>query len=191
MRWFACSAASVIFMAGDERIMNSASLLMIHNAWSYGSGNANDFRKKAEDLDKITQASINAYMSRVKITEDELKEKMDKESWLTAEEALADGFATQIMEENDDGVSQSAFTVIREKLLADTAVPAQAKALEAVLDTEGIAGEIAGKVVEALQKEKQKTEKQETSTGWGAFLIQKKESRICLLMKTTRSYRQK
>ena len=90
---FACSAASVIFMAGDERIMNSASLLMIHNAWSRASGNADDFRKQAEDLDKITQASINAYMSRVKITEDELKEKMDKETWLTAQEALSDGFA--------------------------------------------------------------------------------------------------
>ncbi len=167
---FACSAASVIFMAGDERIMNSASLLMIHNAWSYASGNANDFRKKAEDLDKITQASINAYMSRVKITENELKEKMDKESWLTAEEALTDGFATQIMEENDDGVSQSAFATIREKLLADSTGIATARVLEAeAIDTEEIAGKIAGKVVEALQKEKQKTEKQETSTGWGAF----------------------
>ncbi len=167
---FACSAASVIFMAGDERIMNSASLLMIHNAWSYGSGNANDFRKKAEDLDKITQASINAYMSRVKITEDELKEKMDKESWLTAEEALTDGFATQIMEENDDGVSQSAFAAIREKLLADPTGIATERVLEAeAIDTEEIAGKIAGKVVEALQKEKQKTEKQENSTGWGAF----------------------
>ena len=167
---FACSAASVIFMAGDERIMNSASLLMIHNAWSRASGNANEFRKKAEDLDKITQASINAYMSRVKITEDELKEKMDKESWLTAEEALADGFATQIMEENDDGVSQSAFAAFREKLLANSTGIATARVLEAeAIDTEEIAGKIVGKVVEALQKEKQKTEKQETSTGWGAF----------------------
>lgn len=167
---FACSAASVIFMAGDERIMNSASLLMIHNAWSRVSGDANEFRKKAEDLDKITQASINAYMSKVKITEDELKEKMDKESWLTAEEALTDGFATQIMEENDDGVSQSAFAAIREKLLAEPTGIATAQVLEAEeIDTEEIAGKIAGKVVEALQKEKQKTEKQETSTGWGAF----------------------
>ena len=31
---FACSIASVIFMAGDERIMSTASLLMIHNAWT-------------------------------------------------------------------------------------------------------------------------------------------------------------
>lgn len=167
---FACSAASVIFMAGDERIMNSASLLMIHNAWSRASGNADDFRKQAEDLDKITQASINAYMSRVKITEDELKEKMDKETWLTAQEALSDGFATQIMEEDDSGVSQSAFTVIREKLLADPAGIAPAKVLEAeAIDTEEIAEKIAGKVAEALQKEEKEKEKQETGAGWGAF----------------------
>ena len=66
---FACSIASVIFMAGDERIMSNASLLMIHNAWTWALGNANDFRKQADDLDAITQASINAYMENVNITE--------------------------------------------------------------------------------------------------------------------------
>lgn len=165
---FACSAASVIFMAGDERIMNSASLLMIHNAWSRASGNADDFRKQAEDLDKITQASINAYMSRVKITEDELKEKMDKETWLTAQEALSDGFATQIMEEDDSGVSQSSFAVIREKLLADSAGIAPAQVLETkAIITDEIAEKIAGKITEALQKKEK--EKQETGAGWSAF----------------------
>ena len=74
---FACSAASVVFMAGDERIMNEASLLLIHNAWTYASGNAEEFRKQAEDLEKITQASVNAYMSRVNISEEELKKLAD------------------------------------------------------------------------------------------------------------------
>ena len=79
---FACSAASVVFMAGDERIMNDASLLMIHNAWTRVSGNAAELRKQADDLEKITQASIEAYMSRVNITEDELKALLDAETWL-------------------------------------------------------------------------------------------------------------
>lgn len=74
---FACSAASVIFMAGDERIINEASLLMIHNAWTYANGNATELRKAAEDLDKITQASVNAYVSRAVISEDEIKNLMD------------------------------------------------------------------------------------------------------------------
>ena len=96
---FACSIASVIFMAGDERIMNETSLLMIHNAWMYTSGNAEQLRKDADDLDIITQASIAAYKNRMNITEDELKKLLDAETWLLPSEALEKGFATSIVAE--------------------------------------------------------------------------------------------
>lgn len=105
---FACSAASVVFMAGDERVMSTASLLMIHNAWSWTSGNANELRKQADDLDKITQASINAYMQEVNITEEELKQMLDNETWITPQEALEMGFSTAIVNEKEaEEVSQS------------------------------------------------------------------------------------
>ena len=52
------SAAVNIFMAGDERVMANASLLFIHNAWTYGSGDANAFRKQAEDLDKYIRTNF-------------------------------------------------------------------------------------------------------------------------------------
>ena len=105
---FACSAASVIFMAGDERVMSTASLLMIHNAWSWTSGNANELRKQADDLDKITQASVNAYMQEVNITEEELKQMLDDETWITPQEALEMGFSTAIVNEKEaEEVSQS------------------------------------------------------------------------------------
>lgn len=97
---FACSVASVIFMAGDERIMSNASLMMIHNAWTYTAGNANQLRKEADDLETITQASINAYMTEVNITEEELKELLDAETWLSPQEALEMGFATSIVNDN-------------------------------------------------------------------------------------------
>lgn len=96
---FACSIASVIFMAGDERIMSNASMLMIHNAWTYTKGNANELRKEADDLEKMTQASINAYMQEVNITEEELKQLLDNETWLTPQEAFQKGFATTITNE--------------------------------------------------------------------------------------------
>lgn len=116
---FACSAASVIFMAGSKRVVNEASLLMIHNPWTRACGNANEFRKQAEDLDKIAQASINAYMGRVNITEEKVKELLDNETWLTAQECLDMGFATEIKEvEEGKDVNQSAFMAIREKVLA-------------------------------------------------------------------------
>lgn len=95
---FACSAASVVFMAGDERIMNPASLLMVHNAWTNASGNAKELRKSADDLDTITQASIAAYKANVTISEEELKELLDNESWISPEAAVEMGFATAIAE---------------------------------------------------------------------------------------------
>ena len=117
---FACSIASVIFMAGDERIMNNASLLMIHNAWMYTVGNAEQLRKDADDLEKITQASIEAYKSHISITEDELKELLDNETWLSPADALEKGFATSIVGEaatNKAAASarKSLFALIRQK----------------------------------------------------------------------------
>lgn len=100
---FACSIASVIFMAGEERVMNESSLLMIHNAWTYAMGNPDELRKQAEDLDTINQASINAYLSRVSISKDEVKELMDNESWILPADALSWGFATSI---ESDGESE-------------------------------------------------------------------------------------
>lgn len=113
---FACSIASVIFMAGDERLMSDASLLMIHNAWTSAWGvNAADLRKLADDMDTITSASKSAYMARVSITEDELTELMDAETWISPADAVDMGFATAIETfESGDKASQGA----RDSLMA-------------------------------------------------------------------------
>lgn len=112
---FACSIASVIFMAGDERLMSDASLLMIHNAWTSAWGvNAADLRKLADDMDTITSASKSAYMSRVSITEDELTELMDAETWISPTDAVDMGFATAIETFESDKASQGA----RDSLMA-------------------------------------------------------------------------
>ena len=91
---FACSAASVIFMAGQERIVPENGLLMIHNAWTEAKGDSNKMKKVAEDLEKITQPSLNIYTKKTKLTEQEIKEKMDREEWITSEEAFEWGFST-------------------------------------------------------------------------------------------------
>lgn len=94
---FACSIASVIFMAGEERIMNNASLLMVHNPWMRTSGNSSQLRKDADDLDIIAQGAINAYMDNLSISEEELKTLLDNDTWITPAEALEMGFATSII----------------------------------------------------------------------------------------------
>lgn len=105
---FACSIASVIFMAGDERIMNEASVLMVHNAWTGARGNAAELRKAADDLDKINQLAITAYMAHFKGSDEELQAIMDAESWVLPEEAVERGFATSIDKTESDKASQNA-----------------------------------------------------------------------------------
>lgn len=117
---FACSAASVVFMAGAKRIMPHSGLLMIHNAWTWASGDADDLRKAAEDLEKITQPSVEIYTSVSNLDADEIKSMMDAETWIDADEALDYGFATEISEEAamqslEDGIL--AKTVFKNKQL--------------------------------------------------------------------------
>lgn len=117
---FACSAASVVFMAGDERVMNEASLLMIHNAWTYASGNAEELRKAADDLEIISDTVAKAYEAYVKISEEELKALLDGESWIKPEDALEMGFATSIIRQVEER-HDAARAAIRQ--LADGTTP--------------------------------------------------------------------
>lgn len=100
---FACSAATIIFCAGDQRIMGQLALLMIHNCMSYvGYANSEELRKAAEDNDKINQSSIKAYLEVSNLSEDKIKSLMNDETWLTAEECLEYGFATEIADDSED-----------------------------------------------------------------------------------------
>ena len=76
--------------------MPNSSLLLIHNAWTWTAGDSNELRKQADDLEKITQPSVEIYKSVATISEEEIKSMMDEETWITAEEALSYGFATEI-----------------------------------------------------------------------------------------------
>lgn len=115
---FACSAASVVFMAGAKRVMSKESLLMIHNAWVMTMGNSEELRKQADDLEKITQASVEAYKSVATISEDEIKKMMHDETWISADDALSYGFATEISDADEgDEPKQSAMARIRNDLM--------------------------------------------------------------------------
>lgn len=117
---FAASIASVIFMAGDERIMSNASLLFIHNVWMYSAGNANQLRKQADDLDTMTQASVNTYMNCVNITEEELKVMLDSETWIAPQDALIMGFATSII---NDSTNKNPNQSIKKQIMQQLSKP--------------------------------------------------------------------
>ncbi len=93
---FACSAASVVFMAGDERIMKDPSALFIHEVQSGIYGSADAKRKAADEDEKLTKISMQAYLSQVKIPQEKLAEMMKVETWISPQEAIEMGFATSI-----------------------------------------------------------------------------------------------
>lgn len=114
---FACSAASVVFMAGEERMMNPASLLMIHNAWSCASGNAAELRKAADDLDAISKTAAEVYKARISLSDEELTALLDDETWIVPQDAVDWGFATGILEDAQaSGINQSARTSVYQAL---------------------------------------------------------------------------
>lgn len=133
---FACSIASVIFLAGDERIMQGASLLMIHNPFCMTMGNASELRKTADDLDKMAQVSIDLYCQATGLDESTIKDMMDKETWLSASDALELGFATnvEIKNEMDEPlrIVQSVRTNLINKILNDQQVMTQEEPQEEV-----------------------------------------------------------
>ncbi|SFL38998.1 ATP-dependent protease ClpP, protease subunit [Gracilibacillus orientalis] len=85
----AASMASVIAMVGDTIHIPANAFLMIHNPWTIAVGNANDFRKLADDLDTISSGALNVYKGNLKegITEETIQELLDNETWLNGEEA--------------------------------------------------------------------------------------------------------
>jgi ATP-dependent Clp protease protease subunit len=70
----AASIASIIAMAGDKVIMPKNAMLMVHNPWTGGMGNANDFRKLADDLDKIGESLIAVYQDKTGMDKDKIIE---------------------------------------------------------------------------------------------------------------------
>ena len=94
----AASIASLIAMAGDKVIMPANAMMMVHNPWAFAAGNAQDFRKLADDLDKIRDSMIVAYESKSALTTDEIKKLLDAETWLSAKDCHEYGFADEIEE---------------------------------------------------------------------------------------------
>lgn len=97
---YAYSAASIIAMAGDKIIMNTGSIMMIHNAWLFTSGNAVELREIANYLDTVDGSIADVYSQRTGMKKNEVAALMNEETFFTAKEALAAKYADQV----DEGV---------------------------------------------------------------------------------------
>lgn len=96
----AASAASVIAMAGDKVSISPTAQIMIHRAWSNSQGNTDDMQHEAQVLDQIDQSIVSAYEAKTGMDQATLLNLMSEETWLTAKDAVAKGFADEIMFED-------------------------------------------------------------------------------------------
>ncbi len=94
----AASIASLIAMAGDKVIMPKNAMMMIHSPWTIAVGNAQEFRKIADDMDKIRDSMVVAYEDRSALTKEEILDMLNAETWLSADDCLEYGFADEIEE---------------------------------------------------------------------------------------------
>ena len=92
----AASMGSVIALAADEVVMSENSLFMIHNAWGGTMGEAEDMRKTASILEKISNEIADIYQKKTRLLYDRIINMMDEETWLNAQEAYDLGFIDTI-----------------------------------------------------------------------------------------------
>ncbi len=97
----AASAASVIACAGKSEIAPTA-MLMIHNVSSYAAGDYRTMAHSAEVLQNANKSIAAAYCRKTGLSEKELLALMDKETYITAEEAVKQGFIDKIAEYDDE-----------------------------------------------------------------------------------------
>lgn len=93
----AASAASVIAMAGNTLSMSPTSKMMIHNASTIAFGDYRDMDKTSDLLQVTNKAIASAYRYKSGLSEEELLNLMDEETWLSAEDAKKKGLIDEIM----------------------------------------------------------------------------------------------
>ena len=95
------SISSIICMVGDKIIVPKNAYLLIHKPWAGVTGNANDLRKLANDLDGIEECIVNIYADRLKegVDIEDIKTMVNDETWLTGDKA-SQYFNIEVGEEN-------------------------------------------------------------------------------------------
>lgn len=85
----AASIASVILMGCDEVLVNTGAQIMVHDPWTYGSGNSRTLREVADQLDEAKESMLDVYMTKAHdgVTREQLAALMAAETWMRGEKA--------------------------------------------------------------------------------------------------------
>lgn len=174
----AASAASLIAMAGDQVNISTAGQIMIHNVSSIQNGDYHDMEKATDMLKKANVSLANAYTKKTGKSQEEILKAMDIETWLTAEDAIAEGFADQVIGEEQKEIQlvASATTVLPKNAIQKIA---QLKAENDQLRNAGpivkvkVDDRLGDLIEEKMNKiiNKQRSEKPKSNLGFSDFVF--------------------
>ena len=103
----AASAASLLLMAGKkgERFALPNSRVLVHQPSASYYGNAADIARHAEEVVKLKHRLNEIYANHTGRTVEEIERALDRDTYMSAEEAKAFGLIDQIMARRPEGES--------------------------------------------------------------------------------------
>ena len=124
----AASAASIIAQGGKTRKVCNGALTMIHGAsgFMYGYYNANDMKDSLAQINAIDKSIAEIYAKCTGIEQDKVKNMMSKTTWMSAQEAVDNGFADEIV---DTGEKVTMSLNSSKSLLTVNGIPMSARGL--------------------------------------------------------------
>lgn len=115
----AASAGSIIFQAGNTRKVHAGSNIMIHQAMGflYGYYQTKDLKEAIKQLDAGNKAAVNVYAEASGREPEAMKAMLDKETWLTGQEAVDAGLADEVI--GDDMPVSMSLTADRKQMVVN------------------------------------------------------------------------
>lgn len=169
----AASMGSVVLMSCDEIEVPKNGYVMIHNVSGGAFGEADELESMAALMRKLQDDVTDFYVEATGKDREEIVEMMAAETWMNGEDAVANGFATRVIEPVKVAACAGA-EMLGEKF---ENVPSEVLALEDVEPAE--AGDDSGdeqaeadeaELQEELQEELEEGEKEAELSTWGRIL---------------------
>lgn len=143
----AASMGSIIALAGDEIHIADNGFYMIHNPSGFAFGDSEAMRERANLLDKLAEAMVRIYVDKTDLSEDEIIQAMNDETWYSASEAKENGFVDVI----DEEIQVAAHTNLDRFNYANA--PDLSSSLDEVVLNENIARKIAARRTSIMEFE--------------------------------------
>lgn len=99
---YACSAASWIALAADHVAMSPTAEMMIHRAGGSAIGNSSDMKSEYNALDQMDKSFVDLYAKRTGKSPEDIYQMMVDTTWMNAKTAVENGFADEVMFENQE-----------------------------------------------------------------------------------------